>query len=66
MNKWEIGGISAAPIIEAIMALELHSKVGMSTEQFIHVIVALFTLAAIVRALMDKKAKAALPAAPSE
>lgn len=59
MQKWEIAGISAAPILEALLALDLHTKMGLSEGQVIHVMVALFTMVAIARALMDKRKVAA-------
>lgn len=58
VSKWEIGGVSALPIVQAALAMDLPSLMSMTTEQFFSVLAGLVTLAAIVRAMADnRKAK---------
>ena len=70
VSRWEVVGISAYPIVEAVLAFDLPEKLGWSTEQFFSFLAALMTVFAIVRAMRDNtiakvesaKAEAATPA----
>lgn len=50
VSKWELLGIPAYPIVEAMFAVELPSKLGMTPEAFVSLLAGLLTLAAMVRA----------------
>lgn len=55
ISKWEIAGVSAYPLVEAMFALELPARLGLTTEAFVSVLAGLMTLLAIVRAARDAK-----------
>lgn len=62
ISKWEIAGVSAWPIVEAMISMELPAKLGWTSEQFFSVLAGLMTAMAIARALADsRKAKAPKP-----
>ncbi len=55
ISKWEIAGVSALPLVEAMFALELPARLGLSAEQFVSVLAGLMTVLAIARALRDAR-----------
>lgn len=58
VSRWEVVGISAYPIVEAVLSFDLPEKLGWSTEQFFSFLAALMTVFAIIRAMRDNtKAK---------
>lgn len=59
MQKWEIAGISLLPIVELVLAL--NTSFGTEGQPLVdpaiilHFVAAIATLAAIVRAALDKR-----------
>lgn len=56
VSRWEILGVSAAPIVLAIFELELPEALGLTHDQTISILAALMTVAAIMRAGLDARA----------
>jgi hypothetical protein len=60
VSGWEVGGISAFPIVQAMLDMQIPAVLGMSVEQFFSVLAGLLTLAAILRAIMANRAAKAV------
>lgn len=43
MTKWEIGGLSVYPVIEALLAVRLHTALGMGEADFLRLLFGLLT-----------------------
>jgi hypothetical protein len=57
MQRWEIAGISAWPVVEALLALNIHGQLGITEVAFLKACIGLMTVAAIARAVLDAKKK---------
>jgi len=55
VSSWEIAGISAFPLVEAMLSLDIPAKLGWSPEQFFSVLAGLMTLMAMGRALQSNR-----------
>lgn len=59
ISKWEIAGISVMPVVEAVLAINAQLPSPLPESLILHIVIAIATIAAIARALIDaKKAKA--------
>lgn len=58
MQRWEIAGISAWPVVEALLALNIHGTLGISEAAFLKACIGMMTVAAIARAMLDARKKA--------
>lgn len=56
VQRWEYGGVAIWPVVEALVALEVHSALGWDEAQLYKVVIALFTVAALVRAALAARA----------
>jgi small basic protein len=59
VSRWEIAGVSVAPIVTALLELEIPQRLGLTIEQAMYVLAALATIAAMVRAGLDARKGAA-------
>jgi len=59
VSRWEIAGVSVAPIVAALLELEIPAKLGLTIEQAMYVLAALASVAAMVRAGIDARKGAA-------
>jgi hypothetical protein len=55
VSKWEIAGISVLPLVEAILGINAQLPHPVSETLILHAVVAVATIAAIVRASLSKK-----------
>jgi hypothetical protein len=61
VSRWEIAGVSVAPIVTALLELEVPQRLGLTLEQALYVLAALASLAAMLRAGLDARRGAAAP-----
>jgi hypothetical protein len=54
IQSWEIAGVSVFPVVQAVLALEIPAHMGITENQFLQAVIALFTLAAIIRGFLTK------------
>jgi predicted membrane-bound mannosyltransferase len=55
MQRWEIAGISAWPVVEALLALNIHGAIGITEVAFLKACIGAMTVAAIIRAALDSR-----------
>lgn len=59
MQKWEIAGISFLPVVECLLAINTAAGSGgeplVAEALLIHILAGVMTVAALVRALLDKR-----------
>lgn len=63
VQRWEIAGVSLWPVIEAALALDLHTAAGLTEAQLLKVAIAGLTIAALVRATLAARRPTVLAAA---
>lgn len=55
ISKWEIGGVPAALVFEALYGLGVFERMGLRPEDTPHVMVVAFVLFALIRGATSRK-----------
>lgn len=55
VSKWEIAGVSTAPIVLALYSLGVPAMIGLDAEQFAEALAGLMAVMAIVRAVHARR-----------